>query len=156
MSVILSQRGDRIMGITLLLVILSLLACSNLRVWFGPVLRRKHIVRYSLFAFLGLLVAIPSAFAAPKKCVRDDSNGRIIITHSCNVKCLATAATTAAPDSIARLDYVMAKTPREITSRCKAEDGSPGVAGHGTSCFRLNTIMFVTPCNVAKDLYGDD
>jgi hypothetical protein len=74
------------------------------------------------------------AFAAPRECIRDDATGHARIMHTCNVKCLAVV-----PD----MDY-----PTEMTARCEA-----GVAGHGTSCFPLSTIKFVTPCNIQKDLY---
>ena len=107
-------------------------------------------------AFLALIAALstPPAFAAPRQCLRDDANSHLRVTHNCSVKCIAVAAPDAPPNSYVRVDG-MEKMPREINSRCTAEDGSPGVAGHGTICFPLSTIKFVTPCNVQTDLYGD-
>jgi hypothetical protein len=107
-------------------------------------------------AFFVLIAALasPAALAAPRQCLRDDANSQLRVTRNCNVKCIAVAAPNAPPKSYVLVDG-MDKMPREITGRCEAEDGSPGVAGHGTICFPLSTIKFVTPCNVRKDLSGD-
>lgn len=72
--------------------------------------------------------------------------------EECNVKCLAVAAKNALGDS-AVIMIGMDKMTRQINAKCIADDGSPGAAGHGTSCFPLKTIKFITPCNVKKDLY---
>lgn len=107
--------------------------------------------------FLVVIAMISSSAALsapPRKCIGDDANGRLRVLRGkeCNVKCLAVAAKNAPGDS-AVIMIGMDKMPRQINAKCIADDGSPGASGHGTSCFPLKTLKFITPCNVEKDLY---
>lgn len=88
--------------------------------------------------------------AYPQECIGDNAKSQIVVLkgRQCNIKCLAIAAKNAPKNSPAIMDG-MSKLPRQITGKC---DGG-SVAGHGTACFALNTIKFVTPCNLNRDLY---
>ena len=101
-----------------------------------------------------MISSSPAFSAPPHKCIGDDANGRLRVLRGkeCNTKCLAVAAKNAPPDSKA-IKIGMDKMAREFNAKCIADDGSPGAAGHGTSCFPLKTLKFITPCNVEKDLY---
>lgn len=107
-----------------------------------------------LLVFMVAFIIPNSVDAYPKKCIGDDANSQVVLLRGkeCDVKCLAMAANNVPKNSYVIQDG-MDKIPRQINGKCKAEDGSAGAAGHGTICFPLRTLKFVTPCNVKKDLY---
>jgi hypothetical protein len=110
--------------------------------------------RIVFLVVVAMISSSPAFSAPPHRCVGDDANGRLSFLRGkeCNTRCLAVAAKNAPRDSAAIM-IGMDKMPREMNAKCVADDGSPGVAGHGTGCFPLKTLRFITPCNMEKDLY---
>jgi hypothetical protein len=115
----------------------------------------KNMLQRIVFLVAIAIISSSAALSASqRKCIGDDANGRFRVLRGkeCNMKCLAVAAKNAPRDS-AVIMIGMGKMPRQINAKCIADDGSPGGGGHGTSCFALKTLKFITPCKAEKDLY---